>query len=83
MCKQVGVENKGAIGIMTITPGEGTIVAADVAAKTGQIKLEFVDRFTGCLVFSGNVAAVETSLGQALEFLEHTMGFDAVELTRS
>jgi ethanolamine utilization protein EutS len=61
LCKQIGVENRGAIGIMTITPGEGTIIGADAASKMGDIKLEFVDRFTGCVVFSGEVAAVESA----------------------
>jgi ethanolamine utilization protein EutS len=83
MCKQVGVENQGAVGIMTITPGEGTMIAADIAKKAGQIKLEFVDRFTGCLVFSGKVAAVRSSLTQVCEFLENTMGFYPCDITNS
>jgi ethanolamine utilization protein EutS len=83
MCRQVGVENKGAIGIMTITPGEGTIIGADAASKAGSVKLEFVDRFTGCLVFSGDVAAVESALTGAVTLLHRILGFSAAEITRS
>jgi ethanolamine utilization protein EutS len=83
LCKQIGVENKGAIGIMTITPGEGTIIAADAASKAGDIRLEFVDRFTGCLVFSGNVAAVESALNGAVRALERILGFTPASVTKS
>ena len=83
LCKQIGVDNRGAIGIMTITPGEGTIIAADAAGKSGDIKLEFVDRFTGCLVFSGNVAAVESALRGAVEALEHILQFTPTGITKS
>jgi ethanolamine utilization protein EutS len=83
ICRQIGVENHGAIGIMTITPGEGTIIAADAASKTGNIKLEFVDRFTGCLVFSGEVAAVEIALKGAVNALERVLGFTPVAVTKT
>jgi ethanolamine utilization protein EutS len=83
LCKQIGVENKGAIGIMTITPGEGTIIAADAASKAGDIRLEFVDRFTGCLVFSGNIAAVESALTGAVRALERILGFTPASVTKS
>ena len=83
ICKQIGVENSGAIGIMTITPGEGTIIAADAASKSGDIKLEFVDRFTGCLVFSGDVAAVESALQGAVNALDRILGFTPVALTKT
>jgi len=83
ICKQIGVENRGAIGIMTITPGEGTIIAADAASKMGDIKLEFVDRFTGCLVFSGEVAAVESALQGAVGALNRILGFTPVEITKT
>ena len=83
ICKQIGIENQGAIGIMTITPGEGTIIAADAANKMGDIKLEFVDRFTGCLVFSGEVAAVESALKGAVNALERVLGFTPVAITKT
>jgi ethanolamine utilization protein EutS len=83
LCQQIGVENRGAIGIMTITPGEGTIIGADAASKMGAVKLEFVDRFTGCLVFSGEVAAVESALHGAVNALERVLGFAPTQITKT
>ena len=83
LCQQIGVADKGAIGIMTITPGEGAVIAADVASKTGDIKLEFVDRFTGCLVFTGDVAAVESALNGAVDALTRILGFSPAPVTKT
>jgi ethanolamine utilization protein EutS len=83
LCQQIGVDEKGAIGLMTITPGEGAIIAADAADKTGDIKLEFVDRFTGCLVFTGDVASVESALNGAIRALTDILGFSSAPVTRT
>jgi ethanolamine utilization protein EutS len=68
---------------MTITPGEGAIIAADAADKNGDIKLEFVDRFTGCLVFTGDVASVESALAAAVRALKEVLGFTPAPITRT
>jgi len=83
LCRQIGVEERGAIGLMTITPGEGAIIAADAAAKNGDVRLEFVDRFTGCLVFTGDVAAVDSALRGAAEALTRVLGFSSEPVTRT
>jgi ethanolamine utilization protein EutS len=83
LCQQIGVADSGAIGLMTITPGEGAIIAADAADKTGNIRLEFVDRFTGCLVFTGDVASVESALHGAIRALTDVLGFDPAPVTRT
>ena len=83
LCRQIGVEERGAIVLMTITPGEGAVIAADAAAKTGDVRLEFVDRFTGCLVFTGDLAAVDSALQGASEALARVLGFSAGPVTRT
>ena len=83
LCQQIGVAEKAAIGIMTITPGEGAIIAADAAGKAGDIRLEFVDRFTGCLVFTGDVAAVESALYGAGDALTRVLGFSPAPVTKT
>ena len=83
ICERIGVDNKGAVGIMTITPGEGAIIAADAASKSAGIKIEFVDRFTGGLVFSGEVSAVESALVGAMHALTGMLGFAASRITKS
>ena len=83
LCERIGVDNRGAVGIMTITPGEGSIIAADAASKAVDIHIEFVDRFTGCLIFSGEVSAVEMGLRVAVQMLESVLGFVPTEITHT
>ena len=45
--QRLGLEKKGAIGIVTLTPGESSIIAADIATKAASVKIGFLDRFTG------------------------------------
>lgn len=77
------VDVKGAIGIFTITPGEGSIIAADVATKAADVSLGFVDRFSGSLLIHGEVAAVEEALVNVMRVLCDQMGFASTEITRS
>jgi ethanolamine utilization protein EutS len=77
------VERSGAVGIMTITPGEGAIIASDVAGKAAAVHVEFVDRFTGCLIFTGEVASVETALNAAVTALGSILGFFPAPITRT
>ena len=37
-------EIKDAIGILTITPSEAAIIAVDIATKTADVQVDFVDR---------------------------------------
>lgn len=81
--RKLGVEETGAIGILTLTPGETAIIAADVATKASAVSIGFLDRFTGSVVVTGDVAAVETALTEVNRTLSESMGFTAAELTRS
>ena len=83
--KKMGVvgERTGALGILTITPGEGAIVAADVASKAASVDLVFVDRFNGSVVINGDVASVEAALKDVLDVLGNVMGFTPAPITRT
>ena len=81
--ERLGIVTKGAIGIMTITPSEAAIIAADAASKAGDIELGFLDRFTGSLVITGDVSSVEAALRAAVNTLVNILGFSASEVTRS
>ncbi|NPV69159.1 MAG: ethanolamine utilization microcompartment protein EutS [Firmicutes bacterium] len=83
LAEKLGLTAGQAIGIMTITPSEAAIVAADRAVKMAAVEVGFVDRFTGSLVVTGPVSAVETALREATTFLSHELGFQAAPLTRS
>lgn len=83
--KKVGAvtEEVGALGVVTITPSEAAIIAADVAMKAGEVRLVFVDRFSGSLVVCGDVMSVEASLQRVLDVLCEQMGFTPTDITRS
>ena len=78
----IGAES-GAIGILTITPSEAAIIAADVATKAGAVEIAFVDRFSGSLVVFGDVQSVEASLQAVTSVLCGKMHFSPAEITRS
>lgn len=75
--------NNSAIGILTITPSEASIIAADVATKAANVSIGFVDRFSGSLVITGDVSSVETSLRNVLETLTQILSFTSTKITRT
>ena len=81
---KLGIINvDGAIGIFTITPSEGDIIAADVATKASDVKIGFVDRFNGSLVIYGDVAAVNAAMISVMRVLCDEMKFTSTEITNS
>lgn len=82
--KKLGlIDVRGAIGILTITPSEGAIIAADVATKAADVSIGFVDRFSGSVVITGDVSAVESGLRAIMDVLCTGMGFANAQITRS
>lgn len=81
--RKLGLEDEGAVGILTLTPGETAIIAADVATKAAVVNLGFLDRFTGCVVITGDVAAVEAALSEVNTMLSEKLGYTAADITRS
>lgn len=83
--KKMGLveESSGAIGILTITPSEASIIAADVASKAAGIEVGFIDRFSGALLITGDVSSVEASIIQIVDVLTNVMGFTPSPITRT
>ncbi|MBU3159647.1 BMC domain-containing protein [Clostridium frigoris] len=83
--KKLGLisDNMGALGILTITPGEAAIIAADVATKAADVTIGFVDRFSGTLVIIGDVGSVESALMQVLKLLTNVLNFAECSITKS
>ena len=81
--ERLGIDDRGAIGILTLTPYETAIIAADVATKTTDVEIGFLDRFTGSVVISGDVQSVETALEAVNETLKSALGFETGPITRS
>ncbi|MGL4986115.1 MAG: BMC domain-containing protein [Treponemataceae bacterium] len=85
MLQKVGLQDKNvyAVGIMTITPSEAVMIAADMVLKASNTNLGFLDRFNGSLIVTGTVSDVETALIKTNDFLSSTMGFTPAPLTKS
>ncbi len=85
MLQKVGLADGAgkATGIMTITPSEAVMIAADTVIKTSNVQIGFLDRFNGSLVVLGTVADVEEAVSEANRFLCDIMGFSPAEITRS
>ncbi len=75
--------SKSAIGVLTISPAETAIIAADIATKSAGIELGFVDRFSGTLIVTGTISEVEASVVAVLEYVKDKMGFSVCEITRT
>ena len=71
---------RSAIGILTMSPAETAIIAADLATNGD---LSFVDRFSGTLIITGMVADVETSLRAIMDYAERTLKFTVCEITKT
>jgi len=79
----LGLDARGAIGILTLSPYETAMIAADYAVKTANVEIGFLDRFTGSVVITGDVESVETALKHVSEMLEHKLGFLVAEVTKT
>ena len=71
-----------AIGILTITPAEAAIIAADTCSKASRIKLGFIDRFSGSVVITGEIAGIESAFNAVLSLFAQ-LKFDTAFMTRS
>ncbi|MGO4274911.1 BMC domain-containing protein [Paenibacillus sp. TAF58] len=80
---KLGIEERNAIGILTLTPTETSIIAADIATKAANVGIGYLDRFTGSLVLTGEVAAVEMAIEAVNAFLQDKLKFATAPITRS
>ncbi|WEG74326.1 BMC domain-containing protein [Vagococcus intermedius] len=71
------------IGILTITPAEAAIVASDVATKAADVSVGFMDRFSGALIVTGDVTAVEAALEAVNDTLGRMLKISGAKITRS
>ncbi|QRG67504.1 ethanolamine utilization microcompartment protein EutS [Brevibacillus choshinensis] len=80
---KLGIKEAGAIGILTLTPTETAIIAADIATKAASVELGFLDRFTGSLIVVGDVSAVEMAVEAVNEVLSRKLRFTPALVTKS
>lgn len=75
--------SRSAIGVLTISPSETAVIAADIAIKSSNADLGFVDRFSGTLILTGTVSAVESSFNAIATYVRDKLGFTVCEVTRT
>lgn len=75
--------SKAAIGIVTVTPSETSIICADIAIKSSGVDLSFVDRFSGTLIFTGLVAQVEQAMEDLCRYCQNILGCTVCPITKT
>ena len=78
-----GEEHTGeALGLIRFTPWEAVVVAADVAVKSADVQLCFMDRFCGSLIVSGKLTEVQTAVESVVEYFDE-IGFGTCKIHKS
>lgn len=72
-----------AIGMIRFTPWEAVVVAADVAMKSANVKMGFMDRFCGTLIITGRFSEVQTAVEEVVRFFDQELGFRTCEVHKS
>ncbi|MDO5399228.1 MAG: BMC domain-containing protein [bacterium] len=74
---------RSAIGILTVSPAETAIIAADIATKSANVDLSFVDRFSGTLIITGMVSDVDSAMNAITDYCRNTLGFTVCNITKT
>ena len=74
--------SKSAIGIVTISPAETAVIAADIAVKSAGVELGFVDRFSGTLILTGRISAVESAVQAVIHYFQNDLGYATCPVTK-
>jgi ethanolamine utilization protein EutS len=76
-----GAHPSGSLGILSITPPENAIIAADIAVKAGDVDVGFMDRFSGTLIITGVRSSVDQAMYENLEFFRDVFGYRVCEIS--
>lgn len=71
------------IGLIRFTPWESVVAAADVAVKSANVEIGFMDRFCGSLILTGSLTDVQTAVETVVKFFDEVLGFKTCEIHRS
>ena len=79
-----GEDHRGeSIGLIRFTPWEAVVVAADVAMKSADVQIGFMDRFCGSLILTGGLSEVQTAVEEVVRFFKEVLGFHTCEIHRN
>ena len=74
---------QSAIGILSMSPSEISVIAGDLAIKTSNVELGYSYRFSGTLIFTWRVSDVQAAIHAILDYLQEKLGFTICELTQT
>lgn len=69
------------IGTVHITPPESTIIAADIAVKSGDVIIGFMDRFSGTLILTGPRMEVRTAVEEIVKYFREGLNYKTCPVT--
>ena len=74
---------RSAIGVLTVSPAESAVIAADISIKSSGAEIGFVDRFTGTLIISGSVSSVESAFSAIREYFTAKLAYVCCDITKT
>ena len=72
-----------ALGMIRFTPWEAVVVAADIAVKSANVEIGFMDRFSGSLILTGGLTEVQTAVEEVVKFFREVLGFKTCAVHKS
>lgn len=72
-----------AVGMIRFTPWEAVVVAADVAMKSADVEIGFMDRFCGSLILTGGLSQVQIAVEEVVRFFDRDLGFRTCPIHKS
>ena len=77
------INKNSAIGVLTITPPETSIIIADISIKAAGVQIVSINKSSGSLILAGTVSSVEAAVAAVLDYVENKLGFEVCELTKT
>ena len=71
------------IGLIRFTPWEAVVAAADIAVKSADVQVGFMDRFCGSLILTGGLSQVQTAVEEVVRFFFVELGFRTCEIHKN
>ena len=59
------------------------MVAADVAMKSADVQIGFMDRFCGSLILTGGLSEVQAAVEEVVRFFREELGFETCKVHRN
>ena len=72
-----------AVGMIRFTPWEAVVAAADVAVKSANVQIGFMDRFCGSLIITGRLTDVQTAVEEVVRYFNEVLEFRTCEIHKS